>query len=37
MRFEVGKMNAKHDVRIEVNSSNGVHAPNSPTPLFKGK
>jgi len=30
-------MNAKHDARIEVNSSNGVHAPSSPTPPFKGK
>jgi len=37
MRSEVGKMNAKHDARTRVNSRNTAHAPNSTTPLFKGK
>jgi hypothetical protein len=36
IRSEVGKMNAKHGARIQANSSIAVHAPNSPTPLFKG-
>jgi hypothetical protein len=37
MNPEVGEMNAKHDARTRVNSSSTAHAPNSPTPLFKGK
>jgi hypothetical protein len=37
MRSEVGKMNAKHEVRAQVNSSTAAHAPNSRTPRFKGK
>ncbi len=37
MRSEVGKRNAKHDARTRVDSSNAAHAPNLPTPLFKGK
>jgi hypothetical protein len=37
MRSEVGNVSAKHDAWTRVNSSNAAHAPNSPTPLFKGK
>jgi hypothetical protein len=37
MSSEVAKMNAKHDARTRLNSSNAAPAPYAPAPLFKGK